>query len=374
MNYIRIFACCCFCLFCSVTIAQKEMTFRSLRLMGEKVIPHNASFQQTTIGGLSGIDYDADQQLYYILSDDRSAINPARFYTAKIQFSLNGIDSVMFLSVQSLLQQNGKPFPSGKVNPALAPDPESIRYNKKTNQLVWSSEGERNANHVLVNPSINFIQTDGTWLETLDIPANLTMNSTEKGPRQNGALEGISFAQDYNLLYAAMEEPLYEDGPRADITVTKSWTRIYRFDTKTKKNNAQYAYPLEPIAYPPLLSGSLKINGISEILAIQSNQLLVVERSFSTGRMACTIKVFLADLSVADNVINTSSLQESPPTHLVTKKLILNMDELGLHIDNIEGITFGPTLPNGHQTLVFVADNNFLSIQKTQFLLFEVMP
>jgi hypothetical protein len=48
------------------------------------------------------------------------------------------------------------------------------------------------------------------------------------------------------------------------------------------------------------------------------------------------------------------------------------MDSLGFYIDNIEGVTFGPTLPNGHKTLVFVSDNNFLPIEKTQFLLFEI--
>jgi hypothetical protein len=50
------------------------------------------------------------------------------------------------------------------------------------------------------------------------------------------------------------------------------------------------------------------------------------------------------------------------------------MDDLGIYIDNIEGVTFGPTLPNGHATLIFVADDNFKQIQKTQLLLFEVIP
>lgn len=50
------------------------------------------------------------------------------------------------------------------------------------------------------------------------------------------------------------------------------------------------------------------------------------------------------------------------------------MDDLDRYIDNIEGVTFGPILPNGHRTLIFVADNNFSGRQKTQFLLFEVIP
>ncbi|RYE19039.1 MAG: esterase-like activity of phytase family protein, partial [Sphingobacteriaceae bacterium] len=46
----------------------------------------------------------------------------------------------------------------------------------------------------------------------------------------------------------------------------------------------------------------------------------------------------------------------------------------GIYIDNVEGATFGPTLPNGHKSIIFVADNNFSKTEKTQFFLFEVMP
>lgn len=48
------------------------------------------------------------------------------------------------------------------------------------------------------------------------------------------------------------------------------------------------------------------------------------------------------------------------------------MDELGIYVDNIEGVTFGPLLPNGNKTLLLVADNNFNPIQKSQVLLFEI--
>jgi hypothetical protein len=48
------------------------------------------------------------------------------------------------------------------------------------------------------------------------------------------------------------------------------------------------------------------------------------------------------------------------------------MDKLGRLIDNVEGATLGPRLPNGKRSLLFVADDNFSSLQKTQFLLFEV--
>lgn len=48
------------------------------------------------------------------------------------------------------------------------------------------------------------------------------------------------------------------------------------------------------------------------------------------------------------------------------------MDGLGIYIDNIEGVTFGPTLSNGKRSLLFIADNNFNPLEKSQVFLFQV--
>lgn len=139
----------------------------------------------------------------------------------------------------------------------------------------------------------------------------------------------------------------------------------------SKKAVAQYAYPLDPVAYAPITPSAFKINGISDILWIADNQFLVIERSFSTGRLSCTIKVFQADISSAENINEVDSLKNKTVTK-ISKKLLLNMDNLGRYIDNIEGITFGPTLSNGKRSLIFIADNNFVPIEQTQVLLFEI--
>lgn len=149
---------------------------------------------------------------------------------------------------------------------------------------------------------------------------------------------------------------------------------MYKYDVATKKNIAQYAYELDPVAYSAVPENAFKINGIPDILSVGKNKLLVIERSFSSGRLPCTIKVFLADLNDATNIINTKSLKENPAAHPVVKKLLLNMDDLKIYTDNIEGVTFGPDLPNGHKTLIFIADNNFMLFEKTQVMLFEVIP
>jgi hypothetical protein len=129
-----------------------------------------------------------------------------------------------------------------------------------------------------------------------------------------------------------------------------------------------------PSLFPSVPATAFKLNGIPDILAAGKNQLIILERSFSTGRLACTIKIFLADLNDAENIIDNPSLKANPPARPVRKKLLLNMDALGIYVDNVEGICFGPVLSNGHRTLVLVADNNFAELEKTQFFLFEIIP
>ncbi|HEV7620233.1 MAG TPA: esterase-like activity of phytase family protein, partial [Flavisolibacter sp.] len=134
---------------------------------------------------------------------------------------------------------------------------------------------------------------------------------------------------------------------------------------------AQFAYRIDPVAFPPSPLNAFKINGVPDILWLGNNKLLVTERSFSTGIPGCVIKLYLADLDGATDISNINSVKNRPGIVPLSKKLLLNMNSLGIYIDNIEGATFGPDL-DGNRSLIFVADDNFASDQKTQFLLFKI--
>lgn len=348
-----------------------------LKFLGEYDVPNAKQFEGTTVGGLSGIDYDKNRDVYYLISDDRSAINPARFYSAKIQVSEAGIDRVEFTAVTSLKTKEGATYPNSKQDPVHTPDPEALRYDSLNDQMVWSSEGERiirAGNIVLEDPGITLIEKNGNYKDSFELPGNMHMHATENGPRRNGVFEGITFTEDYKYLFVSVEEPIYEDGPRAGVNDTTAWIRLIKFDTETRKAIAQYAYKVEPVAFPALPANAFKINGVSDVLYAGENKLMIIERSFSTGKLTCTVRVFLADLNAATNIADISSLRDQLNIKPASKKLLLNMDGLGRYIDNIEGVTFGPNLANGHRTLIFVADDNFSPLEKNQFLLFEVIP
>jgi hypothetical protein len=363
---------------CSVIrkgIPEKSVTINSLKYLGEYIVPFNQQFNGTTIGGLSGIDYDPKTKEYYLICDDRSQINPARFYTAKIDLKLNGISNIEFVNVATLLQVDGNAYPDRKKDPAHSPDPEAIRFDPVNDQFIWTSEGERivGRDTILQEPAITIINKTGKYIDTFLLPFQMHMHATEKGLRQNGVFEGLTFADNFDKMFVSVEEPLYEDGARAALQDVNPYTRIIEYNIKNRKPVAQYAYHLESIAHPAKPVNEFMVNGISEILAIGKNKLLVVERSFSTGRQACTIRVYITDISQASNIADINSLKLQPAFNAASKKLLINMDDLGIYIDNIEGVTFGPDLPNGHKTLIFVSDNNFSNNQKTQFLLFEVL-
>lgn len=356
---------------------QKQITLSDrsqLKFIGEYDVPFNQGFQNTTIGGLSGIDYDKKHKIYYLISDDRSDINPARFYSAKIFLNVNGIDSVQFVSVKNMLQPNGMVYPNSKQNALQTPDPEAIRFDSRTKQLVWSSEGERILKKnvsVLEDPFVNIISNKGKYIDSFILPSNMHMHETQNGPRQNGVFEGLSFSNNFKKLFVDVEEPLYEDGPRAGLKDSTAWIRLIKFDVKSRKPEAQYAYQIDPVAYPSNPVSAFKINGVPDVLAVNNHQLLFIERSFSTGRRPCTIKVYLGELNGATDVSDLRSLLKNNFIP-ISKKLILNMDDLGIYTDNIEGVTLGPKLSNNHQSLIFVSDNNFSHEEKTQFLLFEI--
>ena len=87
------------------------------------------------------------------------------------------------------------------------------------------------------------------------------------------------------------------------------------------------------------------------------------------------IKLYSVALPGATNVLGEPSLGgKLGSIRPAQKTLLLDLGSLGIPLDNVEGMTWGPKLPDGRQSLVLVSDNNFAASQFTQFLLFAVSP
>lgn len=349
-----------------------------LRFIDEYEVPHGIKWEGTEIGGLSGIDYNEKEGLYYMVCDDPSARGSARFYTARILIDEKGIDTVIFTGVTIIQNREGKPYSDITKDLAHSTDLEAMRYNPLYDVLVRSSEGQRRVRpgqHEIQQPDIVVMNRSGTWIDSFTLPANIYMQATEKGPRHNSVFEGLDFANGYQRLFVCLEEPLYEDGHKAGTGDSTSWVRMLEFDMQTKKALSQYAYEIGPVPYPAVPVGAFQVNGVSDIMHVGDKRFLVIERAFSAGRVESDIRVFLADVNGAEDISANPSIGEWPVKRPVSKRLLLDMNKaLDTEVYNVEGVTWGPRLANGHRSLVFVTDNNFNPLEKTQFFLFEVLP
>ena len=109
-----------------------------------------------------------------------------------------------------------------------------------------------------------------------------------------------------------------------------------------------------------------------ELLSIDdSGTLLSLERSFSSG-VGNGIKLYEVTTAAAEDVSDVFSLTAEPVENIAQKDLVLDLDELGITLDNVEGMTWGPDLADGRKSLVMMSDNNFNDDQFTQFLAFAV--
>jgi hypothetical protein len=347
----------------------------SLRFLGAATIPNEAQVDGTLVGGLSGLDYNPATGTWVFISDDKADKAPARFYLGRIDLA-DGAPKVSLEHAVTLLQANGTPCPNAKAGGEV-PDPESIRFDPDGAAVWWSSEGDRKLG---VSPFVRETALDGKFMVDLRVPSMFVVSKDqERGSRSNLGFEGLSFTPKGDALWLGMESALYEDGP---IATTTSGT-VARF-TKFDRNGAllgQYAYPVDPIQAVP--KGKNADNGVSEILALDDNRLLVLERSGvegGDGIWILYIRLYQAETGDATDVAKIPALAGTAYRPM-TKRLVLDLSklpELGSpalpKIDNIEGVSFGPDLPNGHRSLVLVSDNNFNPDQITQLLAFEILP
>lgn len=96
--------------------------------------------------------------------------------------------------------------------------------------------------------------------------------------------------------------------------------------------------------------------------------------SGSTG-VGNRIRVFQASAGGATDVSRLASITDASRLATMKKTLLLDLGRLpGVILDNVEGVAFGPRLPDGARSLVLVSDNNFSADgQLTQFLAFKVI-
>ena len=236
-------------------------------------------------------------------------------------------------------------------------------------------------------PSVYVYGRHGDFVRRLPVPDKFIPEPTgslTKGARGNAGFESLTLSPDGDRLFTAAEMPLIQDGEVATVDAGAR-TRILELVARggTYEPAREFAYDLERIITTPF-TPSLQINGLVDLLALNRTTLLALERGFvedkdkPTHGLNC-IRLFRISLAGATDISKLESLNGHGEVVAVTKTLLMDLSkveglspELAPSLDNFEGLTFGPRLPDGRATLLLVSDDNFSEVQRTWFLLFAI--
>ncbi|MBD2137373.1 esterase-like activity of phytase family protein [Anabaena sp. FACHB-1237] len=371
MKYKRLLVMFCISIFTVIiyvvwtNIASSAVIVTDIKFLGEAIIPTGSLFQNTEIGGLSGITYDEKNRVYYSISDDRGSKAPTRFYTLTIDLSAEKLNdkNVKVVGVTNLLNQDNQIFAPGTT------DTEGIALTNRDTIFV-SSEGDVEKS---VNPFISeFDLVSGKIRNSLNVEKRFLPDTNKKqGIRNNLGFESLTITPNQEYLYTATENALIQDGTAAKEGIGTS-CRILQYNLVTQQPTGEFLYQTEPVTSLFNPTGKFA-SGLPDLVALDNQgHFLSIERSF-TG-LGFTILLFEVSLDKASNIQNLDSVVTDDRINIkpVEKKLILDLRSLDVSLDNIEGLTLGAKLADGQRSLILISDNNFNRLQKTQILGFKL--
>ncbi len=340
----------------------------SLEYVGDYRLP-NQNFKGAPVGGLSGITYDRLRDQFYALSDDPGAYAPARFYTLKLNLSQGETPAIALVTIEAvtpLIAADGKPYALDTINPeGIALSPQQSVY--------ISSEGNTAMG---IAPFIGeFDLKTGQWRRNLPLPDKYlpaAEGKATKGVENNAGFEALTVTpivgdnpvlQDPFRLFTATESALLQDQD-GEATGSKSRLLHYLIQDGPPLLISEHLYPMDGGEQWSL------VNGLTELLALdQSGHFLSLERSL--GLKGFGARLFQVATGSATDISSITSLKgDTSSLQPVLKQLVLNLSDLDIPLENLEGMTLGPRLSDGSRSLLLVSDNNFKD-QPTQFLLFR---
>lgn len=341
-----------------------------IELIGRAAIAAGTDVLGTVFGGISGIDYDAASGRYLLISDDRSALHPARVYTARLRITPDGVQVPEITAVHTLRHASGAAFPSPRHPlPGIdVPDAEGVRWLPGGQRFLWISEGDFARGF---GPQLRENLWDGTAVRDLPLPGSFQPDPTGgRGPRPNATLEGLALTPDGRAAWLAMETAWRQDGPRPTPQAPGGPLRITAIDIASGTAQRQIAYVPGPVVHQRRIPWGPQLNGVSEILADGPHHLLVLERAYSAGA-GFSARLYRIDTRSGSDTLALDTLTAG--NHIaVARHCVADLGALGAGaLDNLEAMAWGPPLPGMPQderVIVFASDDNFNPAQTTQFI------
>lgn len=256
-------------------------------------------------------------------------------------------------------------------------DPEGIRVGFNGTFFISDEYG----------PYLFEFDRQGHLLRRITIPAkflianpsadpNAELLGNTSGRQANRGMEGLAISPDGRTLFGIMQSALLQDEGLSPGTTNRLGVnnRILKVDLQTGETH-EYVYVLDAIN---------RGQGVSEILAINDHEFLVVERdnrsNLQTPPQAPTRKtIYKIDLNGATDVSAAGLPAGALPANIVpvTKTLFIDLLDPAFALaptiaEKIEGLAWGPDLQDGKHMLYVISDNDLNPALATQIYAFAV--
>lgn len=328
----------------------------SASLATDYTLPQS-DFNGTTLGGFSALTYSSQANRIYALVDDKIQ---SRFYT----FSLNSAESpskTLNVEAVTVLKDPLQVDPS---NPSATLDGEGLVLTRHGTVFV-ASEG----NQILkIPPRLSeFKVADGAWQQNLPLPKqfwalNPDDDTLALGVKPNQGFESLAINAEGDRLFTATAAPLQQDA-------SKPFSRFlhYWIGEPEPILISEHLYPLD--SDPK--DGTL--HALTDLISIDNaGHFLSLERSYSptTGYGAT---LYQLTTGVATDISGMRTL----PSNLkgivpIRKQPLLNLADLKIPLQNLEGLSLGPQLSDGSRSLLLISDNGSNPAVPTQVLLLRL--
>ncbi len=287
-------------------------------------------------GGFSAMEYIGNDQ-YLVLPDrgpgDIGNVYQCRYHTLLIKIDPAGSPKITgkLLKTTRLTSASGQPLvgdPSSYSTQAgkksLRFDPEAIRLLGNDSLVISDEYGPHVYLFTRGGVKIGeFAVPDAYKVDFVSADAAEEATKNDKGRQPNAGFEGLAVTPSGNKIVALIQKPLIQDSEGLDNGPKRDGVncRMVVFNPAGQPLN-EFVYTLEK-------SGL----GVSEMLAVDEHQFLVVERDGKSGLDAKHKQIFLIDTRNSTDVSKIQSLPTGPvgsadsgeAIRSVRKRLVLDL-------------------------------------------------
>jgi hypothetical protein len=338
----------------------RDRVFRNLSVefIGSANLPQ-PTLENGRVENFSAITYDRQRDRFYALAVSQSETAPPDLITFKIAFHS---DEQSFKPTVQLEQVTPLKAAQPQSNLKRLLKPQAIALGPENTVFISGQAIDLDRKPPFV---CEFDLDTGSQRSCLDLPNRYLPTAQEpEAVDAQDADSPISFTAltlvpggignagiDPFPLFAATEFPLPQDrdASSSDAIPKNRWLQ-YLFNSGDRPFLiAEYAYPLDP----------LPANALEDILALgQSGHFLSLEQAIDNNHSHS--RLYQVAVSGAMDTSRLNSLKGLSKLKPLRKKLLLDLDTLDALPDNLTGMTLGPALSDGSQSLILLSGDRLL--------------